>query len=313
MDVNRSRPDILSTALGAVPLVRGKYRLVSAIAVARARWGSHWGYCSVGTGATIRVDLNDRIQQLMWGHCYENHIQKCFSALLSPGSVYLDVGAHIGYHAVLAASIVGPTGQVYAFEADPTNFERLQEQLHVFGWATAINKAAWITTGLVVFERSSQTGESGWGTVAEVRDLKKGEYVSVSAISLDDWAVENNVERVSVVKVDAEGSEVSIFRGARDFLNRTKATVITEVNNTLLLQGERSSDELIDILRNYGYELFHMNGKIMQKLGATGAPQFCEVLCVHYSQQTEVLQRLRRRGFRIELRSNEAAGGRIGR
>jgi FkbM family methyltransferase len=309
MDGNRSRPDILSTALGAVPLMRGKYRLVSTIAMAKARWGSHWGYCAVGIGATIRVDLNDRIQQLMWGHCYENHIQECFQALLSPGSVYMDVGAHIGYHAVLAASIVGPTGQVYAFEADPTNFERLQEQLRVFEWATPINKAAWITTGRVVFERSSQTGESGWGTVAEVRDLKKGEHVSVSAISLDDWAVENNIERVAVVKVDAEGSEVGIFRGARDFLNRTKATVITEINNTLLVQGERSSDELIDIFRSYGYELFHVNGKSMQSLGSTGAPQFCEVLCVHGSRRGEVVQRLQRRGFRFEKGTAE---GRIG-
>jgi FkbM family methyltransferase len=300
MDSKPPRSDNLSVALRSIPLMRGKHRIVSTVARAKARWGSHWGYCSAGNGTSIRVDLNDRIEQLMWGHCYENHIQQCLLALLSPGCVYAEVGAHIGYHAVLGASIVGPTGKVYAFEADPRNFERLQEQLRTFAWATAINKAAWIRSGSVIFERSSQAGESGWGTVTEVRDLKKGEHISVSAVSLDDWAEEHKIERVAVIKVDAEGSEVGILRGARNFLNRTKATVITEVNNTLLRQGEQSSDELVGILRDYEYEIFYISGKSLQPLGSAGAPQFCEVICLHASRREQAVERLQRQGFQIE-------------
>jgi FkbM family methyltransferase len=295
-----SRPDILSSALSSIPLVRGKHWLVSTLGMATARGLSHWGVCSPCNGTTIRVDLNDRIERLMWGHCYENHIQQCFVALLSAGNLYVDVGAHIGYHAVLAASIVGPTGRVYAFEADPNNFERLQEHLHAFAWATAINKAAWITTRSVVFERSSQDGESGWGTVTEVRDLKKGQHISISAVSLDDWAAENKIEDVSLIKIDAEGSEIGILRGARDFLRRTKPAVITEINNSLLRQGERSSDEMVEILHECGYEIFHLNGKRVQGLGTTGAPEFCEVLCLQASQRERAMQQLQRRGFRIE-------------
>jgi FkbM family methyltransferase len=300
-----SRPDILSSALSSIPPVRGKHWLVSTLGIATARRFSHWGVCSPGNGTTIRVDLNDRIERLMWGHCYENHIQQCFLALLSPGTLYVDVGAHIGYHAVLAASIVGPTGRVYAFEADPNNFDRLQEHLRAFAWATAINEAAWIKTGSVVFERSSQDGESGWGTVAEVRDLNRGQHISVPAVSLDDWAAGNKIENVSLIKIDAEGSEISILRGARDFLTQTKPAVITEINTSLLQQGERSSDEMVEILHQCGYAVFHLNGKHVQGLGTTGAPEFCEVLCLQASQQERAMQQLRQRGFRIEkLRRN---------
>jgi FkbM family methyltransferase len=300
-----SRADILSPARSSIPLVRGKHWLVSTLGIATARRFSYWGVCSPCNGTTIRVDLEDRIERLMWGHCYENHIQQCFLALLSQGSLYVDVAAHFGYHAVLAASIVGPTGRVYAFEADPSNFERLQEYLRAFAWATALNKAAWIKTGSVVFERSSQDGESGRGTVTAVRDLKKGQHISISAVSLDDWAAGNKIENVSLTKIDAEGSEISILGGARDFLTQTKPAVITEINNSLLQQGERSPDEMVEILHECGYEVFHLSGRHVQGLGTTGAPDFCEVLCLRASQQERAMQQLRHRGFRIEkLRRN---------
>jgi FkbM family methyltransferase len=299
MDKYQTRADILSIALASVPLIRGKHWLANALARLQIRRGSQWGICSPGNGTILRVNLRDRIQRLMWGHCYENHVQACFRALLSSGETYIDVGAHIGYHAVLAASLVGDEGNVYAFEADRGNFERLRENLRCFRRAMAINKAVWRTTGVIVFERSSEEGESGWGTLTEVRDLKRGEHSSLPAISLDDWSTEGNIKGVSLIKIDAEGSEIGILRGAQKFLQRFKPIIVTEINDVLLRQGDGTSDEITGVLRKHGYELFQLNGKCLQLLGTAGAAQFCEVLCLHVEQRDEAIQRLRARGFSL--------------
>jgi FkbM family methyltransferase len=308
MNSNSLRPDIVSFALASIPPMRGKHWLVDALGRAKGRRAPSEGVCSPGNGAILRVDLNDRIQRLMWGHCYEIHVQRCIRALLSAGDAYLDVGAHIGYHSVLAAALVGSAGSVYAFEADPGNFRRLQENLYPFSWATAVNKAVWSTTGTMVFEQSPQRGESGWGTLSEVRDLNQGEHISVSAVSLDDWSAENRIERVTLMKIDAEGSEVGILQGARNFLNRFRPAIITEINDTLLRQGHQSSNKMVEILHECGYELFHLNGKHIQPLQLTGPSQFCEVLGLDAAQRESALQRLQRQGFDIDRHPARTGG-----
>ncbi|MGH9716599.1 MAG: FkbM family methyltransferase [Candidatus Acidiferrales bacterium] len=215
----------------------------------------------------------------MWGGCYEPHVQWALKQMLEPGDVFLDVGAHIGYHAVLASALVGDHGKVIAFEADPTNFLRLRENLQPYSSASAINKAVWEVSGNIGFERSSRPAESGWGTLTEVRDLGMGDHLVLEAISLDDW-FSKSLLRVSVVKVDAEGSEVGILRGAKAFLREIRPIVIIEANDALLRQAQTSALNLAEILCRGEFEIFEFNGKRLEKLGARQAPRRNELLAL---------------------------------
>jgi FkbM family methyltransferase len=288
--------DIWSTALRGIPAFPGKVRVTDALARIAAIVGSSWGTCSLGNGATIRMNLSDRIERQMWGGCYERYVQQSLRALLAPGDVFIDIGAHVGYHAVLGASVVGSRGRVFAFEADPKNFVRLEDHLHPFPWGTAVNKAVWSATGNVIFERSSQPGESGWGTLTTVRDLARGVHFSVDTVSLDDWSLENEIRTVSVMKVDAEGSEVSILRGAKGFLQRTRPGVIIEANDVLLRQAKTSALELTEILRGDGYELFELDATL-QPVRAGMSPRCSEVLAVPVERIEGTLVRLQQSGF----------------
>jgi FkbM family methyltransferase len=234
----------------------------------------------------------------MWGRCYEDHVQQCLSALLSDGDVFIDIGAHIGYHAVLASSLVGPSGSVFAFEPDPSNFARLQDHLRPFSWGTALNKAAWSTTDTLLFERSSEPGESGWATLTTVRDLKRGEHIPVGTVSLDDWTAENCVGNVAAIKIDAEGSEVAILQGAQDVLDRAKPAVIAEANSVLLREAGTSSQELVQTLQARGYELFELQGKRLERLQLAQSPQSFEVLGVHAEKLDATMLKLQRYGIR---------------
>lgn len=271
------RTDVCSNVLRSIPEFRGKARVVDAVARFSVLAGRQRVSCSIGNNATIQIDLADRIERQMWGGTYEPHVQRVLRYLLNPGDVFLDVGAHIGYHAALASVLVGHAGRVIAFEADPVNFLRLRQNLCPFSWASAFNKAVWRATGNAGFERSSRPAESGWGTLTDVRDLRKGDHLVVEAISLDEWFSETML-KVSLMKVDAEGSEVGILRGAGNFLRKIRPIIIIEANDVVLRQAQTSALELADILREYSFEIFELDSKHLQKLPAGEAPSRNELL-----------------------------------
>ena len=269
----KQKPDICSLALSLTPRFPGKVRITDAIARITASTGRNYGTCSPATGTVIRVNLRDRIERQMWGSCYEPHVQNALRVLLSPGDVFVDIGAHIGYHAVLGASLVGSRGRVFAFEADRGNFDRLREHLIPFPWSTAVNKAVWSSSGTVVFERSSEPGESGWGTLTTVRDLMRGDHLAVDTISLDDWLSESKTVTVSAMKVDAEGSEVSIFRGATQLLKHVRPAVIFESNDVVLHQAHTSALDLTKIFYDHDYTLFELDDANVLPLGRGKIPR----------------------------------------
>jgi FkbM family methyltransferase len=299
-DRMRRTADLLSIALNHTPRFPGRYRFTDAIARMVASKGTGWGTCSPGNGALLRVNLGDRIERQMWGGCYEPHVQQSLRNLLSPGDVFIDIGAHIGYHAVLGATLVGTGGQVFAFEADPGNFARLRDHLRPFPSATAVNKAAWSSTGAVTFERSSEFGESGWGTLTTVRDLGRGAHLSVDTISLDQWLSESNLGCVSAMKVDAEGSEVAIFRGATELLERMRPSVIFEANDVVLRQANTSALELTEILHEQSYALFDLHATSLKRLCRGRQPQCSELIAIPNERVQAVLAQFKRSGFRVE-------------
>jgi FkbM family methyltransferase len=296
----RQTADLCSRALSFTPGFPGKVRLTDAMARIAASTGKTWGTCSPGNGGMVRVNLHDRIERQMWGGCYEPHVRHSLQVLLSPGDMFIDVGGHIGYHAVLGASLVGSRGRVIAFEADPGNFARLRDHLGPFPWATAVNRAVWSSTSTVIFERSSEPGESGWGTLTTVRDLKRGEHIAVDTISLDDWLSQNAHGCVSAIKVDAEGSEVSIFQGAIEVLRRVRPTVIFEANDIVLHQAHTSALDLTEIFYGHGYNLFELEGATITPLGQGDCPRSSELLGIPNERTKATMTRFERSGFRVE-------------
>lgn len=293
------RADRTSALLSATPLFPGKGRLADALGRIWCEIGHSIGRCLSG-GTVLQVDLRDRIQRAMWGGCYEPHVRRCLAALIRPGDSILEIGAHIGYLTMFEASCVGPQGRVFAFEVDPDNFSRLSSHVCGLPWVSAVRKAVWESSGTLMFERSATRGESGWGTLTSVRDLHAGAHISVETISLDDWAATSCVPVIHGVKIDAEGSEIAILKGARKFLARFAPWMILEANDVLLRQANTSATELIGLLNNYGYRTFALNWSAVVRIDKTSVPSGGEVLCVPTPALDSVCSALVRAGFQFD-------------
>ena len=142
--------------------------------------------------------------------------------LLRPGGVVLDIGAHVGHFAILAASTVGPGGKVYAFEPAPCNFQRLRENMRLNNFAAHVEVVPIAVSdrlGKVEFFDDGRTGGTEYSMFPE-RHGKHGIAFSAPTEPLDHFAEKHGLPSVDFIKIDTEGAELVVLRGADDILRK---------------------------------------------------------------------------------------------
>jgi len=157
------------------------------------------------------------------------------------GEVFIDVGAYTGWYAIQAARAVGKDGRVVALEPDETNRLQLANNLKLnhFDNVTVSSRAAW-----------SKSGVLGWYVGAQPvwhRIDSKNESALVETTTIDELARCADLRRVDWMKLDVEGAELEVLKGASDVLQMFHPSLFVEVHGTF--------DPLEQFLSATGYEI----------------------------------------------------------
>jgi FkbM family methyltransferase len=174
---------------------------------------------NVSTPFQRKIYLFPRAYARYWyGLPLATYMRSC----LAPGDVFMDIGSNVGYYTLLAASLVGPTGRVVAFEPDPITFEALRRSiaLNRLDHATCVNVALSDFEGEAEFYRTEATAHS---LVAETAADKRFRGVTrVKVTSLSRWLEQTEAPRsaVRLLKVDVEGEEPRTTAGMVPVLPR---------------------------------------------------------------------------------------------
>lgn len=128
---------------------------------------------------------------------------------VEPGDAVMDCGTYTGNTSLYFAKKTGPAGHVYGFEAASDTFRRYARNMAGHNNVTPINAAVCDASGAVVFS----------GNTAGAR-ISKGDGFPVTAVSLDDFVQEHDLDRVGFIKMDIEGAEESALLGAKDVIRR---------------------------------------------------------------------------------------------
>ena len=155
---------------------------------------------------------------------HENEIMEYF--IPNEGDTVVDVGAHIGLYTLIAAKKVGPSGKVIAIEPDPENFKILKKNilLNLLMNVEALQCAVYSTKEKVkLFLPEIEGGRTIFNTVMQDRARTSTEnFIEVEANTLDDILESINITEVNWIKIDVEGAELEVLKGAVNTLSSNK-------------------------------------------------------------------------------------------
>jgi FkbM family methyltransferase len=205
----------------------------------------------------FEYDLGDyRGTAPMYFGSYAPLIIDVMKRYLRPGDTFFDVGANIGYLSAIATGLVGKTGQVHSFEPVPKYSQRLQRLAHLNSeYPITVNACAAgdkteIRTIYVTHEPGQNTLVPAYKTTLEITQT-----LEVPVVRLDSYIEAHRISRVSMIKIDTEGFELPILRGAARYFETTsyRPAVICEIAPRAYPLMGTSVSELADFMAGFGY------------------------------------------------------------
>jgi FkbM family methyltransferase len=191
---------------------------------------------------------------------FENAETHFVDRFLQPGMTVLDVGAHHGLYTLLSSIRVGTDGRVVAFEPSPRERERLKRHIQSNG----CRNVQVIPTAL-----SSSSGKSSFFLVEGASDYcnslrppavqAKTRQVEVEVTTLDEFLAKTSMNAVDFVKLDVEGAELDVLKGATKLLrSNTRPILLVEVYDIRTEPWQYRACEIVQFLNALGYRWFSL-------------------------------------------------------
>ena len=223
-----------------------------------------------GLGRPLQLHLHGEQDQFVSRRIRAEGIWEPFETalmmrLLHRGDVFVDVGANIGYFSVLAASVVGDTGRVIAFEPDPENFQLLQANIELNAQQhciTAVEAALSEADGAgLLYLSEDNLGDHQVYAADETRAS-----VPVTLYQGSDY-LGSLIQRIDVLKIDTQGSEYRVIAGLLPLLSQLQRCprIIIELTPHSLREAGASGRQLIEALATLQQPMWiidHIEGQV---------------------------------------------------
>jgi FkbM family methyltransferase len=230
---------------------RGKLRLLNPIAPKEGVRAT----CIFGS--PMSLDLADEIQRDIYLGTYEPIETQWVRSWLKPGMCVVDAGANIGYFSALAADCVGQHGRVISIEPNPTLHRKLERTMQ----SAPVERSTVFCGGL-----SEQSGSLSLylpknedsHNATMIAHSGAGQAVSVPVKTLDECLEDWSIETVHLLKVDVEGHENAVFRGAKKAIGAGRIrAILCEFNDPWLRLSGSSQLDLYKSLVELGFVDLH--------------------------------------------------------
>lgn len=214
------------------------------------RGGLHW-----------HLDLNEGIDFSIYTlGSFEPATVKLYGTLVKPGDTVLDIGANVGAHTLPLARLVGEAGRVIAFE--PTSFaiNKLGENLSLN--PELVNRVT-VLKMMLVAERGAPLEPSifsSWPLVStdSLHEKHRGRLMDTTgavSATLDQTVEELKLEKIDFIKLDVDGHEFEVLRGAIATIEKFKPKILVELAPCVYAENPQVFDEMLAVFWNKGYSM----------------------------------------------------------
>lgn len=212
------------------------------------------------SGETIRFPAR-------WSRYYESDYEpetfRFFRENVTPGNTVLDIGGHIGLFAVTTARLVGESGKVFSFEPTPFTRRVLEAVVELNGLSNIVevrSEAISSERGNTVFY---DTGDTISNANSLVRTERSRSEIPITLTSVDDFVEEKKL-KIDCMKIDVEGVELDVLRGARNTFLEHRPAVRLGLHPPFIIQNGQSLVEIWDLLAEYNVEIV-FDGELVGK------------------------------------------------
>jgi FkbM family methyltransferase len=197
---------------------------------------------------------------------FEERERAFISGFLKPGMTALDIGAHKGLYSLISAFKIRPSGRVLAFEPSPRELKRLKQHIR-------LNRCANVNVFDCALGKSEATADLHvvQGTDTGCNSLRRPDItepirvIRVPVRTLDQVLSEQRISSVDFMKLDVEGGELDVLKGAARLLEGTSRPVILcEVQDQRTAPWGYTASDIIEYLSSRGYVWFELdeNGRL---------------------------------------------------
>ena len=210
-----------------------------------------------GLGAGLRMSMrwlpisHAHLGSIAFGNL-ESSVQEAMLRHVPAGGVFYDVGANLGFFALLGAHMTGPEGRVLAFEPAPDNAAAIRHNAEVNELLNVevVEKAVAAAGGE---GRLQVVEDQSWSKLEEYGPHPGTEQVlDVPVIALDEEISAGALPPPDVVKIDVEGAEIAVLEGMARTLAEHRPAIICELHDT--------HREFVEHMRGAGYRVVNLEG-----------------------------------------------------
>ncbi|GAA3925779.1 FkbM family methyltransferase [Chitinophaga oryziterrae] len=209
-------------------------------------------------------------------HNYENdHVsgERAFIRYMKARNLFkdgviLDVGANVGHYAIMLRenNILLP---IFAFEPNPVAFKKLEQAASAHHFIPVERGAGAVSATAVIYDYAGNTGSEHASMYKEViSDLRnsEAEAVNIDLVSIDQFVAENKIAKIALLKIDTEGHELNVLKGAKDTIERGLVNVVQIEFNEMNVISRTFFRDIIDALP--GYDFYRLLPDGLLPLGA---------------------------------------------
>jgi len=213
------------------------------------------------------LDLNEGIDfSIFLLGSFEPDAVRCYESRLQPGDVAIDIGANIGAHTLHLARAVGPSGRVLAFEPTAYAHAKLCANLalnpELVPRVTARQLLLMDSSDAAVPETICSSWPLGDEEGLHPEHLGKPHTTEGAGSSTLDAAVEAaGVGRIAFVKLDVDGHELSVLRGATKMLSTSRPPILIELCPHVCVEHGYPFSELVQCITGLGYRFETFKGR----------------------------------------------------
>ena len=190
---------------------------------------------------------------------FENANRALFKNLIIKDMVFVDIGANFGIYSIIASKLIGEKGKVYSFEPNKNEVKKFNKNLKLNRAYTnninLIEKAVGSYSGKTSFF-IPESYKGAYGSIKKPNISENCLKVELPITSIDEFVKSNDISKIDLIKIDVEGNELDVLKGAIKSIHKFKPIILMEVSDRRTKVYGYKAKELCNTLLNLKYKLF---------------------------------------------------------